>query len=117
MTSHDYAKKLRALAERLESAPVFDAPNYQENYVAKYGVEHFGYNDDKQGFLSAVRAMGSGRKVINGDNLDFFAADEMLRLSIYRTAVCKLIRPAEYDCPPLLSEDEERQVTAQSEAR
>lgn len=114
MTSHEYAGKLRQLAARLEEVAAFELPDYHESYIKESGLERFSYHFDKTGFLAAVRALGKGRKVIAGDDLRFVGADELLHLSIYRSEVCKLVKPAqpaEYDCEPLLSQAEEAQLT------
>lgn len=111
MTSHEYAKKLHELAERLESRPEFKLPYYQENYILEHGIDNFSYHSDKTGFLEAVKAVGSGTKKV-GDKWDFtfLALDGLLRLTVARSAVCRLVKPAqpaEYECEPLLSQEEE----------
>lgn len=112
MTSHEYAKKLRAMAEMLESLPEFSAPRYHENYIQDYGLERFCYHDNKAGFLAAVKAVGSGRKKAGGNDneLTFISLGGLLHLTVFRDAVCRVVKaaqPAVYDCEPLLSQAEE----------
>jgi hypothetical protein len=116
MTSHEYAKQLRQLAELLESRPEFKLPNYQHNYILENGLEYFAYHGDKSGFLEAVKAVGSGTKQA-GDKWDFsfLALNGLLRLTVAREAVCRLVKPAQeavYDCEPLLSQEEESSLGA-----
>lgn len=115
MTSHEYAKKLHELAELLESRPEFKMPSYQKQYTADYGTGAFRYYTDKVGFLAAIRAIGSGRKDIGEDEVNFWDVKGLLRLEVDRNAVCHIVKPAqpaEYECEPLLSTEEETQVGA-----
>lgn len=107
MTSHEYAKKLRELAMHLELAESFELPDYQENYHKGYGLVSFRYQDDKTGFLAAVKAVGAGKKQAISNDFIFSCFDGALRLSVQRNSVCRLVKPAEYECEPLLSRAEE----------
>jgi hypothetical protein len=114
MTSHEYAAKLKALAEALESKAEFILPDYQDNYVLHHGLESFSYYDRKDDFLSAVKAVGSGVKRVSnsGDSLEFLALSGMLRLTVYRTSVCRLVQEAKYECDPLLTPEEEANLVS-----
>ena len=117
VTSHQYAKQLRALADALETAPEFNLPRYWGAYSPKAGIAQFDYHHDKAGFLSAVKAVGSGTKkeMYGGGEPEFhfFAFNGLLRLAIYRDVICRIVKPAqpaEYECEPLLSQAEEAQI-------
>ena len=116
ITSHDFAKQLRKLAEFLEAAPAFKLPDYSTEYNDTCGIAQFDYHYDKAGFISAVKALGSGKKrekTICQPEIHFMAADGLLRLAIYKEALCRLIEPAKpavYECEPLLSQAEEAQI-------
>jgi hypothetical protein len=116
MKSHEYAKKLHELADLLESRPDFKLPDYQRNYISQHGIDNFSYHGDKTGFLAAVKAVGSGTKLPGDkDDFSFLACNGLLRLTVYRTAVCRIVKPAqpaEYDCIPLLSQEEENSLGA-----
>jgi hypothetical protein len=100
MKSHEYAEKLKAAAEAL---------------LAREDVEFVGRPPfipisfyEKEPFIAAVRVLGSGEKKWTHDELQFtpYGAMEIFRLYIARNTVCRLVRPAEYDCEPILSETE-----------
>jgi hypothetical protein len=113
MTSHEYANKLKALAEWLLSKPEVDA---HTDHVR----ESFWYWSAKEPFLAAVRALKPGRKEYGeGTNADALAlkfypagvpegVDFYLRIN--RSAMCRLIQEAKYECEPLLSPEEEAQI-------
>jgi len=113
VTSHDYAKQLRILADALEAAPEFTLPSYSDVHYAESGLENLRYYEDKAGFLSAVKALGTGRKVMTDRSITLVAANGLLHISANRDAVCRIIKPAqpaEYECEPLLSQAEEAQL-------
>ena len=113
VTSRDYAKQIRFLADALDAAPEFTLPNYSDVHYRECGIEHLRYYDEKNAFLSAVRAMGAGRKVTTDSSVSLVAANGLLHISVNRDAVCRLVKPAqpaEYECEPLLSQAEEAQI-------
>ena len=100
MKSHEYAEKLKAAAEFLlarEDVEFVDRPPFIP--ISFY---------DKEKFIAAVRVFGSGEKKWTYDELQFtpHGAAEIFRLYIARNTVCRLVRPAEYDCDPILSDEE-----------
>ena len=100
MNSHEYAVAIRKQAEYLESKPQFEIPSYVKE------TETFWYMHDKEGFVSAVRAVGAGRKEIGIEYVDFYPTNAPIRIKIERNSICKLVRAAEYDCEPFLSHEE-----------
>lgn len=102
MDSHEYADFLVELAGKLKACPAFQMPYHE----VQDGKVRFGYFVDKEGFLSAVKACGAGLKEYKGDYLHFRPTCLPLELYIYRSAICKLVKPAEYDCTPLLNDAE-----------
>lgn len=106
MTSHEFAEKLKAQAEALLSKPVFEMQRWEN------GVLYISYYDDKTNFLAAAKSLGAGRKEWKEDELLFFPEIADIRLQVNRNAICRLVKPAEYDYEPLLSPDEEAQVGA-----
>ena len=108
MTSHEYSSRLRAAADKLDNAPEFEVPDYEESYIAKSGIVRLSYYGDKDGFLAAVRAIGGGVKGGDEQSLEFKSGDIVLRVN--RDLLCRIVKPAqpaEYDCEPLLSQLEE----------
>lgn len=98
MNSHEYAEKLRGEADYLLTKDPFKIPDYMS------GPTSFWYMWDKEPFLGAVRAVGSGRKEMQVDYVLFHPTDAPIFLKIDRNKVCKLVVPAQYDCEPFLSE-------------
>lgn len=110
-----FATNLRKLADWLDSKPEF----HVERTVAE--LPRTCFYSEKQGFLEAIRAIGSG---VKGEGLFpeylMFTSNttpEGVKVSVEvnRDAVCKLIKPAqtipaEYDCEPLLSQAEEAEL-------
>lgn len=105
-TSHDYAKRLREAADFLESRPSFAVPDFDKRLFA-----HFNYSD-KEPFVAAVRALGTGTKTFDDDEISFAIDAPFAKIIVAarRTVACRLIRPAEYECDPLLSPDEEKEL-------
>lgn len=113
MTSHEYAAKLQAIAEKLLHSEAFDLPTYMDDYCAKNGIVRIDFFSRKDKFLAAVRAIGSGRKAGGESTLDFIVGD--LALGVDRSSVCHIVKPAqpaEYECEPLLSQAEEAVLDA-----
>lgn len=105
MKSYKYADNLEKLATFLRNRPEFEteAPSV-------YGF--FTYYD-KDSFIAAVRACGAGKKEFADTFIHFFPAvgeGIHLRLEAPRNKVCRLVREAEYDCDPLLSQEEEASI-------
>lgn len=108
MNSHEYANKLKELGDFLLAKPEFETPWSESNaYIGLY------YWGGKDGFLSAVKALGTGTKEWGKDDLRYIpAGTDMLRLNISRASVCRLVKEAEYECEPLLSQAEEAEIGA-----
>lgn len=108
MNSHEYANKLKELADFLLAKPEFETDGEPRVF--------FWYWSDKQGFLGAVKALGSGEKKWSTDDLTFYPAGVPdgihFELQIRRVAICRLVREAEYECEPLLSQAEEAEIGA-----
>lgn len=104
MKSHEYAKRLHEIAEFLESRPEFETP---------MGVHLYQYSSSKAPFLAAAKALGNVTKEYRGDDLRISPAafPEMI-FAVPRSVVCRLVKPAEYDCEPLLSQEEEASLSA-----
>jgi hypothetical protein len=107
MSSHEYAARLRAEASYLEAKPAFDMPSYTG--LAK---ESYWYMGDKEGFIRAVRTLGAGQKSIGPEYVEFHPADAPVAIRIERQHVCRLVKPAEYDCEPFLAPEEEAVMDA-----
>lgn len=108
-TSHDYAKNLQLMAEWLLSHDAFQLPGH--SYASGHHYFHF---CDKEPFLACAKSLGSFKK-------DF--TDSAIKLNVElpfgdvaveapRNLVCRMVRAAEYDCEPLLSPDDEKQLTS-----
>lgn len=105
-SSHEYARNLQKLAEWLLARPEFEIGRYDTR-----SFTIFSYYDKDQ-FLAAVRALGAGKKKFTDREVQFeielpFAE---IRVDAPRDKVCRLIRPAEYECDPFLSDSELAQI-------
>lgn len=108
MTSHEYAEKLEELAAYLKSKPEFDTT---ENHI------DFGWAImSKDKFLPIVRSLGSGQKEFTNTQLYYrpigLPADVELRIFISRDKVCRKIQEEKWECEPILSPEEEAELTA-----
>lgn len=113
MTSHEYARKLAAVADLLAAAPEFEMPSYMDSYIQSYGIDTIRFHNGKDRFLAAARAIGNGEKIYDGDTFEFHVLSGLLRLTVDRDAVCRIVKPAvpaEYECEPLLSQEEVEQI-------
>ena len=101
MKSHEYAEGMKQVAEFLLSRPEFETQMDPWVYLGHY------YSKEK--FLDAVRALGSGHKEYQNDELKFENKEHgaKIQVSIRRSEVCRLVKAAEYECIPLLSIEEE----------
>jgi len=101
-TSRDHAKCLRELADWLDSRPEFEVPYFDR--LAWLGFAYY----EKDQFLAAVKALGTGKKEFGHNEIKFVVETPFARVSVSapRDKVCRLIRPAEYECDPFFSEKE-----------
>ena len=102
MTSREYAELLRKQAAELDGLPEFPVPDY---FI--YFGKSITYYYEKSAFLSAVRALGTGTKEVVGDKMRFMPKGAAFYLEIERDSVCRKVREAEYECEPLLSDEEQ----------
>lgn len=101
MTSHEYAKRQKEIAEFLLSRPEFDVNGAGP-------LEFFSYYD-KEKFLAAVRAVGSGAKNLDASSTEvrFIPTGfPEVHISVPRNLVCRKVQEAVYECEPFLSADE-----------
>lgn len=96
MNSHEYARELQKTVDHLLARPEVEL----ENYAAPYQFLSF-YDKDK--FIAAARAMGSGKKEFSRDELKFRPDGTCIIMSIGRDKVCRLVQEAKYECEPILS--------------
>ena len=103
MTSHELAEMLKREAEHLLSIPSFalsDSPDL-----------NLWYWSEKDKFLAAVKAFGSGKKEWDGDYFKFRPEHStMLKLWVNRTAVCRKVQEEKWECEPLLTDKEIEQI-------
>lgn len=102
--AHAYADGLRQIADFIDANPDFPLP-YER--LMKYSY-------DREEFLAGVKVLTRGGKVQKeADDIDMgLASYRALRqfgavtlgLQIDRKQVCRLVRPAVYDCPDSLLE-------------
>jgi hypothetical protein len=102
--SHEFARKQQKEAEYLLSKPAFKVPSHMER------EEYFWYMWDREGFVEAVKALGAGIKSIGPEYVEFRPKDAPVYISIERDKVCKMVRPAEYDCEPWLTEEDHQKI-------
>lgn len=102
MTSHEYAQELQKTAEHLLARPNVKFPNGPYCFVGFY---------EKEEFVAAVRAMGTGKKEFAScDDLHFTPTGICLTLSIARSKVCRKIQDVKWECMPVLSDEEVQQL-------
>ncbi len=106
-TSHDLAHNMKAFADFLLSRPAFGLPY---NALVLKCISF--YSGDKDKFLSAAKSLGTGKKEFTSEEVRFTVTGEWGEFTIKapRSTVCRLIKPAEYDCDPFLSPDEEKSL-------
>lgn len=104
MKSHEYARALIEVGQFLQQQPEFETEYDPHLYL--------GWYYDKEKFLTAVRALGSGNKEYSGDDLVFEVqhGESSLRLSIPRDKVCRKVQDAIWECEPLLTPEEEQEL-------
>lgn len=70
------------------------------------------WSNDRNKFLAAAKALGTGKKDFTEDTIKFTVKQEWGEFSISasRNIVCRLIKPAEYECDPFLSPEEEKDL-------
>lgn len=102
MTSHEYANRLKEIAEFLLSRPAFEVANMPLVLQMYY---------DKDKFLAAALSLGSGKKEFTDGSwpeVKFFPdACPEIRLSIPRDKVCRKVQDVVWECEPFLSPEEE----------
>lgn len=106
MDSHQYADRMIALAEWLKSRPVFET-GWSEF------TERFYFWSNKDNFLAAVKAVGAGTKEFKEDEIIFQPVTPegtALRIKATRSTVCRKVQEEKWECDPLLSPDEEKQL-------
>lgn len=106
MKSHEYAAALQRTAELLLLKPEFDCDSEPGIYLF--------FHADKERFIAAVRALGSGTKSFSGDDLIFQPTGTCLRFYVNRNSVCRKVQEVKWECEPLLT-GEEMQVVEEHE--
>jgi hypothetical protein len=109
MNSHRYAQKLHEIADFLLSRPEFDTDG-----MPRVSLWFFA---EKEKFLTAVRALGSGKKVYergSSGDLRFIPSgnpiDTDFSVYINRSAVCRKVQEEKWECEPLLGPEEEELI-------
>ena len=104
-TTHEIACHLKQLADDLLARP-----EYETNRVCD--VIYLGYSSLKHDFLQFATHLQPCRKEFSDAEfrLSFGSGPTKLVLFGPRETVCRLVRPAEYDCVPLLSDEELMQI-------
>ena len=108
MTNQEFASKLRTLADKWEQLPE------QKNTPLLF-VE----NSRKEDAVAIVKGIGGHwtKTITNPDHpyarVVYASRETGLEVSLYRDSLCRIIRPAQpaqYECEPLLSPDEEAEI-------
>ena len=101
LQSHEYAGYLKELAEFLLSKP-----NFKTDLEKAYLFIHVYKREE---LVAAVKALGAGTKEFKNDDFHFKATTSehlFVRVDAPRNIVCRMVKPAEYDCEPILTPDE-----------
>jgi len=107
MKSHEWAHRLIQLGNWLLERPEFDTPNNRENlYLGNYW-------EDKEKFLKMARALKPLVKEYSEGDLHIRTTEAPLELfaAIERSAVCKKVQDEKWECLPLLTAEEEAEVS------
>ena len=102
MDSHELAKAMQDTAEYLLSRPSFETPSVSHSlYLGNYW-------DDKERFITSVKALGTGRKEYSGSDLIYRSATPVeIWACISRDKACRKVQEKKWECGPLLTSDEE----------
>jgi hypothetical protein len=101
-TSHDWARDLQRTAEFLLSKP--------EVEIDRIPTTVAWFFSDKVPFLALVRATIPGKKVINGNYVNFYPSGANLEFTVSRDLVCRKVQDVKYECEPLLSPEEDAEM-------
>lgn len=101
MTSREWTERIRELANEIDKFPEFEVPGYMNDYGRTIS-----YFYDKTEFVAAVRALGVGSKVIKDDKVSFTPKGAAFCIEAERSAVCKMVKPAQWSCEPWLTDSE-----------
>lgn len=103
MNSHEYAEKLKQVADFLLSRPNFEADSGPTLYM------YFG--GDKARFLRAAKAVGSVKKAYSQHDFEVRpVAHPELVIYASRDAVCRKVQEEKWECESLLSEAEQAEL-------
>jgi hypothetical protein len=107
-TSHDWARNIHAFADFLLSRPAFEI---SYSFPTETRLMTF-WPGDKDKFLSAAKALGTGKKGFTESEIHFTVKQPWgeFQIKAARSVVCRLVKPAQYECDPFLSPDEEQQL-------
>lgn len=97
MKSHEYAKQIKATAERMLASPEVELDTGPYLFINFY---------DKERFMSAVRAFGSGDKKYSECDFRYSPHGTCMTMTIARNKVCRKIQEEKWECEPILSEQE-----------
>lgn len=105
MTSHEYANRVKEIADFLLSRPEFDTGGSPHFFLSFY---------DKDKFLLAVKALGTGTKEFTTGSWPEVVfkptGAEEIKVSVPRDKVCRKVQDAVWECEPLLSTGEIEQI-------
>ena len=96
--TREAAKKLREIADFLDSRPTFSLEYFNPGFFSFY---------DKAQFVAAAKAIGDATKSANkGEYADFSLTSKRvpITLSIARDKVCR--KTVKYECEPLFTSEE-----------
>jgi hypothetical protein len=108
--SHEYARCLQQFANFLLSRDAFELP-----WTTPTTFHHMTYYDpeDKGRFIAAVKALGTGEKKFTEDHVEFIVnapGTDAFTIRAPRHVICRLLKPAKYECDPLFSPEEVSQL-------
>ena len=100
MKSHEHAQKIKQAAEYILSCPEFETEASPMLYAGWYW--------EKDKFVNAVKALGSGKKEFFGTDLRYTVENHgaKIYLTIPRDKVCRKVQEVKWECEPLFSAEE-----------
>ena len=99
MTSHEYAGELLKIVNYLTDG----RPEFEVDFPP---TVRFHFWSEKEKFVAAVKALGSGTKEVSGSDFYFRVKGASIAVQANRDSVCKKIQEAKWECEPLFTPEE-----------
>jgi hypothetical protein len=102
-TSHKWAEQLKQTAEYLLARADIELGTTPTLFIPCW---------TREDLTQRVRTFLPGDKKIDDYDVSFHPTNTVLKIYASRKVACRLVKPAEYECAPLLLPEEEKQLDA-----